>query len=224
MRSSSAVRSSDGFVPKRRLSLVVSFDQSDEELVSEFIRGNEQAFVQIFRRYQARIIGYIFKIVRDSGLAEDLSQEVFMRVHDRIRQFDRTKRFSSWLFAIARNFSLNERRTFSKDPLILFQTLEDRKEERQDEFCKPTDFGSDDKTPDKLFEQNRLKGIVDDCIRKLPAVHRDIFILREIQGKSYIEISEITGLNSGTVKSRLARARRSFIDYVLQHKESSDFR
>jgi RNA polymerase sigma-70 factor (ECF subfamily) len=195
---------------------MLSTECTDLELVQAVVRGNQDAFTTLVERYRKRIINFIFLIIRDVEKSEDLSQEAFIRVHRHIGKFDQSKKFSTWVYTIAKNLATNELRNRSRSPLVLFQTLEDQKSEDDD---RPIDFGTTDETPDKIFERERLRKIVDDCLEELSATHRQIFVLREMEGKSYEEIADLTGIPPGTVKSQLNRARNSFMASVLLHPE-----
>ncbi len=212
MKSSSAVRA-------KVLRLVDTNGRTDEELVQAYIQGDERAFTELFDRYRNRIINFIFMIVRDDARSEDLTQMVFIRAHRHIESFDKTKKFSTWLHTIAKNMSINELRDRSRNPIILFQVFDDAKDDKDVEDDRPLDFGTADETPDKVLERERLRKIVDDCLEELSEDHRQIFVLREVEGKDYEEISTITGFSLGTVKSKLNRARNSFMASVLMHPE-----
>ena len=137
---------------------------------------------------------------------EDLVQEVFIRVHRHLHRFDRSKKFSTWVYTIASNLAKNELRNRSRNPLVLFQTMQGD----HDEEDRPLQFEDTTSRPDDLFRRRHLRELVEDTVAKLPEHHRQVFVLRELEGKSYEEIAEITSCNLGTVKSRLNRARTAF--------------
>ena len=98
---------------------------------------------------------------------------------------------------------------------MLFQTV---KKNWQDED-RPLEFEDSSTRPDDMYRKRHLRQVVEESVAKLPEHHRDVFILRELEGKSYEEIAEITGCNLGTVKSRLNRARNSFAEIVAPELE-----
>ncbi|PYO75518.1 MAG: RNA polymerase subunit sigma-24, partial [Gemmatimonadetes bacterium] len=104
----------------------------------------------------------------------------------------------------------NELRNRSRNPLVLFQTIKKNWEADH----RPLQFEDATARPDDLYRKRFLKDAVDQCVQRLPEHHREVFVLRELEGKSYQEISEITGCNLGTVKSRLNRARNSFAQLI----------
>jgi len=182
----------------------------DSGVVSAFLQGEERAFQELVERYQTRLLNFIYRTIGDRERAEDLVQEVFIRVYRHLHRFDRSKKFSTWIYTIASNLAKNELRNRSRNPLVLFQAI--RKTWQDDE--RPLQFEDPQGRPDDLFRKRHLKELVDDSAGRLPEHHRQVFILRELEGKSYEEIAEITECNLGTVKSRLNRARNAFASII----------
>lgn len=183
----------------------------DTDLVTTFLKSEERAFDVLVERYQTRLLNFIYRTVGDRERAEDLVQEVFVRVYRHLARFDRSKKFSTWIYTIASNLAKNELRNRSRNPLVFFQSLTKGftgEEERPVEFEDPRS------RPDDLFHKRHLREVVDKSVSLLPAHHREVFVLRELEGKSYEEIAEITHCNLGTVKSRLNRARTAFAALV----------
>lgn len=183
----------------------------DTDLVTTFLKSEERAFDVLVERYQTRLLNFIYRTVGDRERAEDLVQEVFVRVYRHLARFDRSKKFSTWIYTIASNLAKNELRNRSRNPLVFFQSLTKGftgEEERPVEFEDPRS------RPDDLFHKRHLREVVDRSVSLLPAHHREVFVLRELEGKSYEEIAEITHCNLGTVKSRLNRARTAFAALV----------
>ena len=187
----------------------------DSGVVTSFLGGEERAFEELVVRYQTRLLNFIYRTVGDRERAEDLVQEVFIRVYRHLHRFDRSKKFSTWVYTIASNLAKNELRNRSRNPLVLFQAV---KKNWQDED-RPLEFEDSSTRPDDMFRKRHLRQVVEDSVAKLPEHHRDVFVLRELEGKSYEEIAEITGCNLGTVKSRLNRARNSFAEIVAPELE-----
>ena len=185
-------------------------DLADEELVTAHLDGRPGAFQHLYDRYRSRLVHFIIRKTGDADRAQDLVQEAFIRVTRHLHRFDTTKKFSTWVYTIASNLSKNELRNRSRSPLVLFQKLE----KSWDEDHRPLQFEDSRMRPDDLFRKRYLKRIVEETVEELPEHHRLVFRLRELEGKSYEEISEITGVNLGTVKSRLHRARNSFAQRI----------
>ncbi len=182
----------------------------DGDVVASFLGGEERAFQELVSRYQTRLLNFIYRTIGDREKAEDLVQEVFIRVYRHIGRFDRSKKFSTWIYTIASNLAKNELRNRSRNPLVLFQAI--KKTSQEDD--RPLQFEDSASRPDDLYRKRHLRELVEESVAKLPAHHREVFVLRELEGKSYEEIAEITATNLGTVKSRLNRARTSFADLI----------
>jgi RNA polymerase sigma-70 factor, ECF subfamily len=178
----------------------------DNALVAAFSMGDQRAFEVLVSRYQARLLNFICRTIGDRERGEDLVQEVFIRVYRHIHRFDRTKKFSTWIYTIASNLAKNELRNRSRNPLVLFQTLQ----QKWDDEERPLQFEDHRSRPDDMYRRRYLREVVEVAITRLPEHHRQVFVLRELEGKPYEEIAEITGCNLGTVKSRLNRARAAF--------------
>ena len=182
----------------------------DGDVVAAFLGGEERAFQELVSRYQTRLLNFIYRTIGDREKAEDLVQEVFIRVYRHIGRFDRSKKFSTWIYTIASNLAKNELRNRSRNPLVLFQTI--KKNWQEDD--RPLQFEDPQSRPDDLYRKRHLRELVEESVAQLPAHHREVFVLRELEGKSYEEIAEITDCNLGTVKSRLNRARTSFAEII----------
>ena len=178
----------------------------DSAVVTAFLGGEERAFGELVDRYQTRLLNFIYRTIGDRDRAEDLVQEVFIRVYRHLHRFDRSKKFSTWAYTIASNLAKNELRNRSRNPLVLFQTMQGA----SDDDDRPLQFEDSTSRPDDMYRKRHLRELVEDTVAKLPEHHRQVFVLRELEGKSYEEIAEITDCNLGTVKSRLNRARTAF--------------
>lgn len=188
---------------------------ADEELVTRHLEGNEFAFQVLTERYRDRLLNWLTRRIGDRSEAEDVVQQTFMRVFQHLHRFDTHRKFSTWLYTIAGNLAKNVFRSRSRDPIVLFQTLAGDR----DEDGRPLQWEDTSFLPDEMAWRRDLKELVDEVAEELPEHHREVFILREREGKSYREIAEITGLKIGTVKSRLSRARRAFAERITDRLE-----
>src|SRR5687768_2990319 len=188
-------------------------EADDSAVVTAFLGGEERAFTELVERYQTRLLNFIYRTIGDRDRAEDLVQEVFIRVYRHLHRFDRSKKFSTWAYTIASNLAKNELRNRSRNPLVLFQTMQGSFEDED----RPLQFEDTTARPDDLFRKRHLRELVEDTVAKLPEHHREVFVLRELEGKSYEEIADITHCNLGTVKSRLNRARSAFAAIIEPH-------
>jgi RNA polymerase sigma-70 factor, ECF subfamily len=182
----------------------------DSAVVAAFLDGNKRGFDELVERYQNRLMNFVYRTTGDRERAEDLVQETFIRVYRHLHRFDQSKKFSTWVYTIASNLAKNELRNRSRNPLVLFQTLMKNREADQ----RPLEWEDNTYRPDDLFRKRHLKSQVDAAVEQLPEHHRTVFVLREMEGKTYEEIADITDTNLGTVKSRLNRARNSFAKII----------
>src|SRR5437868_3997551 len=178
----------------------------DSAVVTAFLGGEERAFSELVTRYQTRLLNFVYRTIGDREKAEDLVQEVFIRVYRHLHRFDQSKKFSTWAYTIASNLAKNELRNRSRSPLVLFQTMRGSSDDEE----RPVEFEDANNRPDDLYRKRHLRELVEQTVAQLPEHHRQVFVLRELEGKSYEEIAEITACNLGTVKSRLNRARTAF--------------
>jgi RNA polymerase sigma-70 factor, ECF subfamily len=182
----------------------------DSGLVAAFLGGEKRAFNELVARYHVRLLNFIYRTIGDRERAEDLVQETFVRVYRHLHRFDQSKKFSTWAYTIAGNLAKNELRNRSRNPLVLFQTIR----KNWDADHRPLEWEDNTYRPDDLFRKRHLKQMVENAVAQLPEHHRLVFVLREMEGKTYEEISDITGVNLGTVKSRLNRARNNFAQLI----------
>jgi RNA polymerase sigma-70 factor, ECF subfamily len=179
---------------------------SDSDVVQRFLDGDERAFGELVDRYDSRLLNFVYRTVGDRERAQDLVQETFVRVYRHLHRFDQTKKFSTWIYTIASNLAKNELRNRSRNPLVLFQTIK----KNWDADHRPLEWEDETMKPDDLFRKRHVREMVEKAVKELPEHHRLVFVLRELEGKTYEEIAEITDTNLGTVKSRLNRARNNF--------------
>jgi RNA polymerase sigma-70 factor (ECF subfamily) len=162
----------------------------DSRVVAAYLAGRDRAFDELVDRYQKRLLN--------------------IRVHRHLQRFDQSKKFSTWIYTIASNLAKNELRNRSRSPLVLFQTIKKNWEADH----RPLQFEDPGHRPEDLYRRRQLRELVEASVAQLPKHHRVVFVLRELEGKSYEEIAEITKCNLGTVKSRLNRARNRFAQII----------
>lgn len=182
----------------------------DSAVVKRFLEGEQRAFGILVDRYDNRLVNFVYRTIGDRERAQDLVQETFIRVYRHLHRFDPTKKFSTWIYTIASNLAKNELRNRSRNPLVFFQTIKKNWEADH----RPLEWEDNSYKPDDLYRKRHLRRVVEKAVSELPEHHRVVFVLRELQGKTYEEIAEITAVNLGTVKSRLNRARNNFARIV----------
>jgi RNA polymerase sigma-70 factor (ECF subfamily) len=166
----------------------------DRELVRRLQEGDAGAFEDFVRRYQHRVFGVALRMLRRRADAEDVAQEVFLRVHRTIARFRGEARLSTWLYGIASRLCLNR------------LASADHKRMRYDDDAvmeAPSDAGD----APAAMERREIDAALRRAIDELPDERRVVVVLRDIEGLSYDEIAEALEIEPGTVRSRLHRAR-----------------
>ena len=187
---------------------------SDNELVRDFIAGNEAAFTQLVSRYKDPLTNYLNMIVSDYEIAVDLCQETFFRVYKNIGRYSNVYQFSTWIYRIATNLAIDEMRFRKRRGQVFYNNVWSSAAARED--GQEIDISDRRRTPRDevlLKESSRVLG---DAIRSLPEKYRTAFILKEVQELQYEEVAKVLGCSAGTIKSRLHRARE-LLQRKLEH-------
>ena len=179
---------------------------TDEELVLAHLDDRPGAFRELERRYHGPLSHFIRKRTGRSERNQDLLQEAWVRVARHLHRFDPEKKFSTWVYAIVANLCKNELRNRSRNRVFSERALE----RNRDQGSRPKQYGNRRFGPDRLLQQREVERLVQETLEGLPPIHRRVFRLREIRGKTYEEVAEILSVRLGTVKSRLHRARTEF--------------
>ncbi|MBB4634930.1 sigma-70 family RNA polymerase sigma factor [Longimicrobium terrae] len=187
---------------------------SDHELVTRAQQGSEKAYRELLGRYERPVFSIIYRMIRDREQAEDLAQETFVRVFNHIDRYDPKYKFSSWIFKIATNLTIDhirrkELNTVSIDGSRNATTAE------QIEATAITII-SPDENPEELLEAKELGEEIEEAIGRLRPEYRAAILLRHVEGREYQEIAEIMALPLGTVKTYIHRGRNELRE-TLQH-------
>lgn len=182
-----------------------SFDNGTE-LALKAKKGDISAFEDLVRRFERFVFTTIFFDVKNSEDAYDLSQEVFLKVYRALPSFRADSAFSSWLYRICKNTSYDFLRKANKTKTVSISSLVFDDSEKADFDIPDDDYKNN---PEEAYEKEERAMIIQKAIEELSEDHKEVIILREIDGYSYAEISGILGIEEGTVKSRIARAREN---------------
>lgn len=169
---------------------------ADQDTVARCRNGDWEAFTELMLKYQTRVLTLATRMLDNRTEAEDVAQDIFAKVFLSLQDFRGSSRFSTWLYRITVNHCLNSIRSRARHQ----HTLGD---------AEPKDLveASAACNPQWMLEQSERWALVQGKLQTLSPEHRAIIILRDIEGLSYEEIAEVLQLESGTVKSRLHRAR-----------------
>ncbi|HEX8119232.1 MAG TPA: sigma-70 family RNA polymerase sigma factor [Pyrinomonadaceae bacterium] len=180
-------------------------EMTDHGLLEATKTGDDAAFAEIVRRYRNQITNYVYRMTNDYDLAVDLAQETFMRVYAAAERYQTSYAFSTYIYRIATNLAISELRRRKRRRLVSLSTFFGESESPND-TCE---LDMPDKGPlqDATFVEDERRAAVARAIATLPEKYRAPLVLRDVEERSYEEIARILGMNEGTVKSRINRAR-----------------
>jgi len=177
---------------------------ADPAIVERILGGDKESFALLVERYQKGLINFIYHMVGHYEEALELTQEVFIKVYVNIATYDKNFKFSTWLYRIASNATIDHLRR--RDPIAA--SLDERDED--DVLC--IEIESSDLGPHDLLEKKCLEVEIVRSISELSPLQRELIVLRHMHFRSYEEIAKITNLPIGTVKNRIFRARKQLMD------------
>ncbi len=181
---------------------------TDVELIAKAISGREDGFEELVRRYQRPITNYVFRMLNDYDASLDVTQEVFIKVYNSLERYSSEYKFSTWLYRIAHNAAIDYIRRKSPNEQSIETENKDGAYQLQIESPAPT--------PEQERERSEWRTEIEAVVKCLPAVYRELILLRHAQDLSYDEIAEITNLPLGTVKNRLFRAREMMREIFIE--------
>lgn len=184
--------------------------ESDAVLVRRYLSGQDAAFEVIFRRYQNPIFGFVSRMVRSED-AHDLTQDVFCKAMRALHTYRGEAKFATWLYRIARNVCLNDRR---HKAVIREQSLDEMNESPG--VAQLPDENAD---VERIVETHETQRVVNDILTQLTEEQRLLITLRDFRQLSYDEIADVTGISLANVKSKLHRARNAFKERFKPHLE-----
>jgi RNA polymerase sigma-70 factor (ECF subfamily) len=178
---------------------------TDQQVVLSARGGREAAYRELIRRYERPVFALLFRMVRDRELAEDLSQETFVKALNAIDSYRPEFKFSSWIFKIANNAAIDHLRRRELDTL----SLDGSPHAETPEAMQATalQIGVRQESPLEAVEARELGGAIEAAIGRLRPEYRSCILLRHVEGRAYEEIAEILSLPLGTVKTYIHRAR-----------------
>lgn len=187
----------------------------DHELIEKIQTGDATAFQELFERYNKLILNVCYRLIGNKDEAEDVTQDVFLKIFRSARHFKQRSRVSTWIYRIAINCSLNQlrRKKYQRWLSLDFQT----------ESPEPAGFEpcSDD-CPERAVHQQEQEKIVLKAINSLPADQRVALVLQRYDGLSCQEIATIVGCSVGAVQARLHRAKKNLYQKLLPYWKDFD--
>jgi RNA polymerase sigma-70 factor (ECF subfamily) len=177
--------------------------RTDAELVASALRGSQDACRELVTRFERPVYSLVLRMVQDSGTAEDLAQEVFVKAFRRLDTYDPGWKFSSWLFKIAHNTTIDHLRRGVLETVPLETGADDDRGSLAAVLADETVA-----SPHARAERRDLARSLERAISRLRPDYREAVLMFYVHGASYQEICEVTGLPLGTVKTNLHRARK----------------
>ncbi len=188
-----------------RLTALDLIHSSDHDLVTLARAGGEQAYRELLDRYQRPVFSLVYRMVRDRELAEDLAQETFVKVFNRLDRYNPKYKFSSWIFKIASNLAIDTLRR--REPVTVSMDGSRNAKTADESESTRLSVASTDENPEELLEAKQLGAEIEQAIGKLRPEYRTAILLRHVEGRPYEEIAEIMDAPLGTVKTHIHRAR-----------------
>ena len=183
---------------------------TDRELVARAGAGDQEAFEQLVRDNQNRVYSLAVRLVGDREEAADLAQEAFLRAWQGLSSFQGDSSFATWIYRLTTNVCIDylrrKKRRQEVEPAV---SLDDE----DSGWAEPADAGQD---PQRKLEEAERSRALSRGLERLPEHQRQVLVMRELSGLSYQEIGAATGLDLGTVKSRIARARLALRKILLE--------
>jgi len=179
---------------------------TEPELLKRALKGDGDAFGDLIRKYENFVYNTVYHAIGNRDDAFDVSQEVFIKAYRALKNFRGDCKFSTWLYKIAMNASKDYIRDKSKHRTVSLSDWTD-----DDISMKPPEIIEEAVTanPEESYERDEQRDAVRKAIANLSEDHRNVIVLRDIEGYSYEEIAEMLDIEAGTVKSRINRARNA---------------
>ncbi len=186
-------------------------------LLAKARKGDVDAFEMLIKGHEKKAFNIAYRFLKNPEDAEDITQEAFIRAFNNIKKFKGQSSFSTWLYRIITNTCIDFVRTRQNK---LTESIDKSVQYNGDEM--ELQIPTDKNNPETILEQNEITGLMQKMLNKLPDDQKLALILRDIQGFSYDEISQITDVSLGTVKSRINRARLALKELILEKGELFD--
>lgn len=175
---------------------------TDEDLIRKFQENDSKAFDEIVKRYKDKIVNFIFRFCGNRELAEDVSQETFIKLFKNKHSYKPIAKFTTWLHTIAINEARTMRRSDRKHDTFSISNL-------YEEGTVDMELASTDYKPDTIVNTEIEVKLIQKAINELDEKYREAVILRDIQDLDYEEIAKVLDIPLGTVRSRINRGRES---------------
>lgn len=191
--------------------------EQEAAIVRKVLGGDANAFETLVLEYEKNVYNIALRMTGNSEDAADMTQEAFIKAYNSLQSFRGDSKFSVWLYRIVSNVCLDFLRSKNRRPTVSLSVEDDDGEDAQ------LDVADESQSPELLLDRKLTRESVRRGLDSLPPDYRQILLLREIQGLSYDEIAQALGLEVGTVKSRIFRARKRLCTFLIDDGNISDF-
>lgn len=191
--------------------------EQEAAIVRKVLGGDANAFETLVLEYEKNVYNIALRMTGNSEDAADMTQEAFIKAYNSLQSFRGDSKFSVWLYRIVSNVCLDFLRSKNRRPTVSLSVEDDDGEDAQ------LDVADESQSPELLLDRKLTRDSVCRGLDSLPPDYRQILLLREIQGLSYDEIAQALGLEVGTVKSRIFRARKRLCTFLIDDGNISDF-
>ena len=193
--------------------------RSDEDLMLQQAKGDDAAFSELVARHQRAVLNFVYRMVQNRSIAEEITQEVFLALVKNAQRYKPTAKFTTYLYTIASNMVSKEWLKRRRRPKV-FSLFSSWRGDGEESDFHPLDHAPDEKA-DVLdsMKRSEVSEAISGALQQLPAHQREAFVLRRFQDLSYTEISEITRVPVGTAKSRVVRAERALRPLLAAYRE-----
>jgi RNA polymerase sigma-70 factor (ECF subfamily) len=183
-------------------------EPSDEELEARWKAGSAPAFAVLFERYHQRVYAFTLRLTRNTHTAEDIAQRAFLNIYKKPPPGTGRASFKSLIFTVARNEALNEIKRLGRRKAAALEQVREEADDKQP-------------APEEKVDAGDEAGRVQAALATLPDDEREIVVLREVEGLTFREVTEVTGLSRDAIRWRLARGLERLRDALLQERRGA---
>ena len=191
--------------------------EQEAAVIQAVLDGDINAYELLVKEYEKNVYNLALRMVGNSEDAADMSQEAFIKAYNSLTSFRGDSKFSVWLYRIVSNVCLDYLRSRGRRQTVSLSTENDDGEDVE------IDIADETQSPERLLDRRLTRDAVRRGLAALPPEHRQILLLREIQGLSYDEIADALGIEDGTVKSRIFRARKKLCAFLIKDGNIPEF-
>lgn len=192
--------------------------EQEREIIDRVLSGDTEAFEALVLEHQNKVYSLALRMVGNEEDARDMAQESFIRAFSSLTGFRGDSKFSVWLYRLTSNICIDFLRSRAKKRTVSMTWTDDEGDDAGELEIPDERF-----SPEEQFDRTSIRESVQRGLDSLSPQYREILVLREINGLSYEEIGRVLGIEEGTVKSRIFRARKKLCDFLLREGNIPEF-